>query len=121
MISEERAGKFANDWIAAWNKHDLNEILSHYADEIEFSSPFVIRLFGEPTGTLHGKEQLRSYFEKGLAAYPDLTFELQTTLSSINSVVLYYRSVKNLLAAEVMFFNSEGKVVKVVAHYAEPR
>lgn len=120
MISEERAAQFANEWIAAWNEHDLEKILSHYADEIEFTSPFVVRLFNEPSGTLRGKDRLRAYFTKGLGAYPDLRFELFHILTSLQSVVLYYRSVKNLLAAELMFFNPEGKVVKVVAHYAEP-
>lgn len=120
MISDAQARPFANEWIAAWNGHDLEKILAHYADEIEFSSPFVIRLFNEPSGTIRGKERLRDYFAKGLAAYPDLKFELFHVLTSIQSVVLYYRSVKNLLAAEVMFFNPEGKIIKVVAHYTEP-
>ena len=26
------AEHFANDWIAAWNAHDLDRVLSHYAD-----------------------------------------------------------------------------------------
>ena len=120
MISAERAKQFANDWVAAWNAHDLKKILSHYADEIEFSSPFVVQLFNEPAGTLLGKERLEAYFARGLSAYPDLKFELLHVLPSIQSVVLSYRSVKNLLAAEVMFFDSMGKVIKVVAHYTEP-
>lgn len=119
MISAARAGQFANEWIDAWNAHDLKKILSHYADEVEFSSPFVIQLFNEPSGSLRGKKELETYFAKGLAAYPDLKFELLHVLPSIQSVVLSYRSVKNLLAAEVMFFDSEGKVIKVVAHYTE--
>ncbi len=121
MISAERAERFAKGWIAAWNAHDLEKILSHYAEEIEFSSPFVIRLFNEPSGTIRGKDRLEAYFAKGLSAYPDLKFELFQVLASIQSVVLYYRSVKNLFAAEVMLFNPEGKVLKVVAHYAEQK
>ena len=117
MISAERARQFANGWIVAWNAHDLEEILSHYDDAIEFSSPFVVRLFNEPSGTIRGKEKLAAYFAKGLAAYPDLKFELFHVLAGIDSVVLYYRSVKNLLAAEGMFLNREGRVVKTVAHY----
>lgn len=119
MISAERARQFANEWIAAWNAHDLEKILSHYDDAIEFSSPFVVRLFNEPSGTIRGKEALAAYFGKGLAAYPDLKFELFHALAGIQSVTLFYRSVKNLLAAEVMFLNPEEKVVKVVAHYTE--
>lgn len=26
---------FAHEWIAAWNAHDLERILAHYADDVE--------------------------------------------------------------------------------------
>lgn len=121
MISAGQAEQFAKEWIGAWNAHDLEKILSHYADRVEFSSPFAVRLLNEPSGTVYGKDRLRNYFAKGLAAYPDLKFELLHAFASIQSVVLTYRSVKNLLAAEVMFFDPEGTVIKVVAHYTEPQ
>ncbi|MBC7124495.1 MAG: hypothetical protein H5T24_02610 [Bacteroidales bacterium] len=39
--------KFAEQWIKSWNSHDLNEILSHYSDDIVITTPrshgFVIR------------------------------------------------------------------------------
>ncbi len=33
------AQKFAKEWIAAWNAHDMEEILRHYADTIEIQHP----------------------------------------------------------------------------------
>ncbi|MDP3877197.1 MAG: nuclear transport factor 2 family protein [Methylobacter sp.] len=38
------AEHFANDWIDSWNSHDLQRILSHYADDFEMSSPVIIQL-----------------------------------------------------------------------------
>ena len=43
---------FTTDWIDSWNAHDLDRILSHYSDQFEMSSPVVIQVAGEPSGTL---------------------------------------------------------------------
>ena len=110
---------FAADWINAWNAHDLDWILSHYADEIEFTSPFVVKLLGISSGTITGKEQLRDYFSKGLSAYPELHFVLLNVFTGAQSVVLDYRSVKNLRASETMLFDDREKIVRVIAHYVE--
>lgn len=112
---------FAQDWIDAWNRHDLDAILSHYDDDIAFTSPFVIQIFGEPSGTLRGKAALRDYFGKALSRFPDLKFELIRELRGVDSVVLHYHSVKNLLAAEVMTFGAGSKVVRVSAHYSDAK
>ncbi|HVZ80078.1 MAG TPA: nuclear transport factor 2 family protein [bacterium] len=117
MYPHVNAQEFAKDWIKAWNSHDLNAILSHYAEDVQFTSPFIVRLMNEPTGTIHGKDKLKPYFEKGLKAYPDLKFELAEVLEGVSSVTLYYKSVKGLMAAEVMFLNEKGLVQRVVAHY----
>jgi hypothetical protein len=113
----EHAVELAQAWIDAWNAHDLDAILSHYADDVEFVSPFVERLLGDATGAVRGKQPLRAYFARGLAAYPDLRFELLEVLWGVDSVTLYYRSVRGLLAAEVMCLGPDGRVGRVLAHY----
>jgi ketosteroid isomerase-like protein len=49
------AQHFATEWIAAWNAHDLDRVLSHYANDFEMSSPYIVTFAGEPSGTLVGK------------------------------------------------------------------
>jgi hypothetical protein len=119
MYSHVNAEVFAEKWLAAWNSHQLSAILSHYAENVQFTSPFIVRLMNEPSGAITGKDKLKPYFEKGLAAYPDLHFELMAVLEGVESVTLYYKSVKSLMAAEVMFFDGKGKISRVVAHYAQ--
>jgi hypothetical protein len=110
---------FAQEWLQAWNSHDLEAIMHHYADSIVFYSPLILKLNNDPSGRIQGKEELRKYFSKGLQAYPDLFFELYHVLEGVNSVVLYYKSVNNRLSAEMMVLNDEGKVVEVRAHYKQ--
>jgi ketosteroid isomerase-like protein len=110
---------FAQAWVDAWNSHDLEAIMEHYADDVVFYSPFIQKLNNDPTGRIQGKEGLRAYFAKGLEAYPDLHFELYHVLEGIQSAVLYYKSVNNRLSAEMMVLNEAGKVVEVRAHYKQ--
>lgn len=111
------AEKLAKEWVAAWNAHDLEAILSHYASDVIFTSPFVVKILGEPTGTIQGIEKLRDYFAKGLPAYPDLNFKPLKVLAGMNSFVIYYESVGGRLCAEFMELNPQGKVIRVFAHY----
>ena len=117
MIDKEFAEHFAGDWIDSWNSHDLNRILAHYADSFEMSSPMIVQITGEPSGTLKGKDAVRAYWAKALQLNPDLRFELLSTLIGVNSITLHYRSVRGL-AAEVFHFGPDQKVVRAYAHYA---
>src|SRR5579885_2262230 len=117
MLNPEQANALAHEWLEAWNAHDLERILSHYHSEVEFTSPFVARLTGRESGTLHGISELRDYFTRALAAYPDLDFRLICVLTGASSVAIHYHSVQNLLAAETMELDGEGRVRLVLAHY----
>ena len=46
------ATTFAENWITSWNTHNLDEILSHYSDDIEVTTPMIKMALGEETGTL---------------------------------------------------------------------
>lgn len=112
------AESFAADWIASWNAHDLDRILSHYADSFEMSSPKIIQIAHEPSGTLRGKSAVGSYWSQALQLIPDLHFELLSTLVGVNSITLYYKSANGRPAAEVFHFDSDHKVIRAFAHYA---
>ncbi len=117
MISEQQAQEFAAHWIQAWNDRDLEAILSHYAEDVEYFSVFLSRLADNPAGVLRGKDNVRAYLAKGLAAYPDLEFVLLDVFIGVRSVVLRYQSVNNLVAAEAFEFNMDGLVARVQCHY----
>ena len=117
-VTKDEARNLANDWIAAWNAHDLDLIMMHYEDAIELTSPVAAQLLGTADGRVVGKANLRAYFERGLKAYPDLHFELEEVLCGVNTVVLYYTNQKRTRTAEFMELSTIGKVARVVAHYS---
>ncbi len=116
-MDQHTADEFAAEWIAVWNAHDLDAILAHYADDVEFTSPFVRTIAGEASGTLRGRAALRAYWSRALTGAPDLRFELIRVLPGVSSVTLYYRSSRKLLAAEVMELDNDGRVRRGLAHY----
>jgi hypothetical protein len=118
MLRSQDRDQFAAHWIDAWNSHDLDAIMSHYADEVVLTSPVAARLLNQSSGTVVGKEALRQYFSRGLEAFPDLAFRLHDVLSGLNSVVLYYENHRATKTAEYMEFDAFNKVVRVVANYS---
>ena len=111
------AQHFASEWIDAWNAHDLERILSHYADDFEMTSPMVTQLMNEPTGTLRGKAKVGAYWQKALTLVPDLKFELLSVLVGVSSITINYMGARGRLSAEVFFFTDTQLVEKAYAHY----
>ncbi|RYG69150.1 nuclear transport factor 2 family protein [archaeon] len=116
VLSSDRAQQFAEDWVAAWNAHDLDRILAHYEEDFEMNSPVIANITGDATGCLRGKEAVRSYWALALDKYPNLRFELLHVLKGVNSVTLVYQGVKDV-AAEVFHFSASGRVARAFAHY----
>jgi hypothetical protein len=117
-MDNDAAQEFARNWYAAWNAHDLERILSHYADDVEMASPLVATLTGNIDSRIIGKESLRAYFAAGLDKYPALHFEPLELFVGVDSLVLHYVSASGQPAAEVVFFDDNGKIARYLAHYA---
>lgn len=115
--TQDRMEALAHEWIEAWNAHDLDRIMSHYADDIVLTSEIAQRRLNDPRGTVTGKEALRAYFGMGLEARPDLHFTFRRFYRGVNSLVLEYVAADGRLGAEFMVFDQDGRVCRVAAHY----
>ncbi len=115
-MTRDEAWKLANDWVAAWNAHDLELIMAHYDDDVELTSPSAAKLLGTPN--VVGKANLREYFRRGLEAYPELRFDLEDVLWGVSSVLLYYKNQRGTRTGEFMELSVAGKVTRVVANYS---
>ena len=118
-LSEAEVRQFADSWIGAWNAHNLEGVMAHYADDVVLTSPTAARLLGDAAGRVTGKEALRDYFSRGLAAYPHLKFELLDVMFGISSVIVTFVNQNGTKTGEFMEFDSHGKVVRVVANYSK--
>jgi ketosteroid isomerase-like protein len=118
LINE--AWKAARDWCDAWNRRDLDRIMHHYADEVEFSSPTVIKRWGIADGRLRGKAKVRENFAIGLKA-ANLRFELVDVLLGVNSMCIVYRRESGALVTDLVELDENNKSRRVIACYGSPQ
>ena len=118
MLTPEHARAFAQEWIASWNSHDLERILSHYTDDFIMETPLAAQLLPETKGVVVGKEAVRAYWTIGLQKNPDLHFELKEVLISVKGISIYYRNTtRNKNVVEVLWLNEDGKAYGGFAYY----
>jgi ketosteroid isomerase-like protein len=72
-VTKDEAWKLAEHWVAAWNAHDLELIMTHYGDAIELTSPIAAQLLGTPSGKLNGKAN-ESLLSKRAGSLPGTPF-----------------------------------------------
>ena len=99
------AEKFAASWAEAWNAHDLERVLSHFAEDVVFASPVAAQLIEGSDGVLRGKAALRGYWARGLRAIPDLHFTVLDVYAGVSAVVISYRNQKGARVSEVLIFD----------------
>jgi hypothetical protein len=99
---------FVESWVAAWNAHDLDALLTHFADDVTFRSPMAAQLLGGD-GVIRGKDALRAYWAEGLRRIPDLRFEVVGCYVGVDCLVINYRNQKGGLVDEVLTF--EGPLI----------
>ncbi len=64
-MTHAEALALAEEWVAAWNAHDLGRILAHYADDFTMTSPYIAAIAGDTDG-IDGSEQ-----NAGAFVFPD--------------------------------------------------
>ena len=119
MIDREWAERFAREWIEAWNSHDLERIFSHYVDDFEMSSPYIVERMEEPSGVLRGKDAIRPYWTWGLQLQPPIEFQLLGVYAGVDEVAIHYRSVGRRLVTEILTFNAERLATHGAALYGD--
>jgi hypothetical protein len=117
MTTSPDPHEFAAEWIDAWNTHDLERIIGHYAPDVVFTSPVAATLVPDSGGEIRGIDALRAYWAEGLRRLPDLHFELDQVLTTAGGCTLLYRNERGQQVAETMLFGSDGRVCRGVGAY----
>jgi len=109
-----RIGAIADSWVEAWNQRDLEAVLSHNAEDVEFQSPLVVKLLGDPSGTVRGKQKLREYLKEVFTAYPgDLQIALLGAYQGVQSRLVHFEA-RGRRAMEFMELDKDGKVRRAI-------
>jgi hypothetical protein len=111
-VTTQHAHEFATSWLRAWNAHDLDALLAHFAEDASFTSPVAAQLLPETGGVLRGKDEIRRYWAVGLERIPDLHFEIENVYAGLSTIVINYRNHTGALVAEVLQLGDGGLVVR---------
>jgi ketosteroid isomerase-like protein len=101
---------YADEWMGAWNAHDIEAVLAHFSDDVVFTSPVAARVVPESGGAVRGKAALRDYWTKALAQQADLHFEMIGVYRGESTLVINYRNHRGELVNEVLTFDGNGLV-----------
>jgi ketosteroid isomerase-like protein len=99
--------QFADDWVRAWNSHDVEAVLAHFHDDVVFTSPMAARVLPESTGVVRGKEALRHYWTTALTLFPDLHFDVLGVYEGESTLVINYRNHRGESVNEVLTFDGD--------------
>jgi len=117
-MDAEKAQTFAREWGKAWNDHDLEAILSHYAEDVVFHSPRIRMVTGRDADSVRGKAELRDYWGAALDRLRNLYFEIDQVLPGSDALTILYTNERSQYVAETLVFGADGKVVRSIATYS---
>jgi ketosteroid isomerase-like protein len=112
-MTTDEARDFAARWAEAWNARDIEQVLSHFHDDVEFTSPTALAVMGIPT--VRGKRSLREYWTKALGRLASLRFTVDRVVwdpQSRELAILYTSETdgKTRRVSENLRFDSAGLV-----------
>jgi hypothetical protein len=109
---------FAQEWVDAFNEHDLERILSHYTEDVRLFSPLYLQFTDGISDQLNGKSQLRHYFGTALQRFPNLRFTLLGVAEgSRGPCIRYHTNLGDRIALEAFELDASGKAARVLCHY----
>ena len=104
------ADRFASEWAEHWNSADLDGLMSHFSDDVLWTSPVAAQIVEGSDGVLRGKAVLRAYYAEGLRLTPELHFEVLGVYQGVTTMVINYRNQRGALVNEVLNFDDAGLV-----------
>lgn len=117
QLTQNTAQIKAQNWVDAWNKRDLDAVMTHYADDVSVCSPLVKRPLNKSDGWLHGKSALRDYFAVGMGN-PDLQFTLKSVHVGVQSMSMVYARENGIQVVDTLELNADGLTTRMVACYS---
>jgi ketosteroid isomerase-like protein len=89
-MSEKPIITIAHQWFEAFNAHDLEKLLSLYADDAQHYSPKLKIHQPETKGLITGKEALRSWWQDSFDRLPSLKYEPARVIADGDSIFMEY-------------------------------
>ncbi len=119
-MTRDQALAFAKEWAAAWNRRDIDAVISHFHDDVEFTSAKAQQFMGR--ATVRGKKELLNYWQTALRHVQELHFEIDDVVwdAEAHHLAIMYRARlngKTSRALELLTLDGKGMAIRGVAYY----
>jgi ketosteroid isomerase-like protein len=101
--------QWADTWIDAWNRRDLEALLALYADDIQLRSPFA-KVYAV-SGVIKGKAELRTYWGEAMRRMPNLKLRKIAVYKGHLALALHYRDDSDRNCIETVLFNDRDLAI----------
>jgi ketosteroid isomerase-like protein len=106
MADLENPLHIAGKWLRAFNEHDLEKLLTLYADDAQHYSPKLKVRRPETGGMVHGKDAMREWWRDAFERLPALEYEVRTLTADKDRVFMEYKrkvpGEEDMMVAEVL-------------------
>ena len=84
----------AQEWLDAWNAHDPQKVVAHFADDVVVRSPVAGQLVRDQTAELRGKDSVLSYYRDGLSRVVRPSILACRSLHGVEDVTIVVRGTR---------------------------
>jgi ketosteroid isomerase-like protein len=113
-MNSEKIQSVAFKWFEAFNKHDLEQLLSLYEEEAVHYSPKLKVRQPETLGLIQGKSALRNWWQDAFERLPSLQYKPTSFTSNNERIFMEYVRIvdgeDDMLVAEVLEIR-DGKII----------
>ena len=94
----------------AWNKGNVDLIVTYFSEDIELRSTNLYRFFPDLKGVIKGKKLLHDYMSIVIPKMPELKFDNHNIEVKENSLLLTSVNAEGLISYIHYYFNDQNKV-----------
>jgi len=112
------AEAFARQWISNWNRKDVEAVLSHFSENVVFTSAKAKAVLG--TARVEGKSRLREYWSTAIGRIQTIRFTLDHVIGDGDRIGIIYTADidgRRTRAVEFLKFGDDGLVREGEAMY----
>lgn len=112
------AQAFAEQWIADWNRKDVEAVLSHFSGDVVFTSSRAKAILG--SARVEGKSKLKQYWTTAISRIQTIRFSLNYLIREADRMAIVYIAEidgKRMRAVEFLIFAEDGLVREGEAMY----
>ena len=122
-MTSVQAQEFAAEWIKNFSEKDVEAVLSHFAEDAQFTSPRALVFAGK--ATLHSRRELADYWHAAAKSVGSIRFTLDHVINDDSAgrlTIVYLSEIdgKKVRASEFFEFNDSLQVIRGEAMYGAP-